>query len=58
MIFWVLVAAFIFGVIACKCWGEAEEHGTVGLYITSIALWGMVLLASLAVNKYAHLALN
>lgn len=38
--------------------GEAEEHDTVGLYITSITICGMVLLASLAVNKYAHLALN
>lgn len=58
MIFCILMTVFILGLIVCKCWGEAEEHGTLGLYIVSIAISLMVFASSLVVNKNLSLVLN
>ena len=58
MLFFILMVVFILGVIVCKCWGEAEEHGALGLYLVSVVIALMVFASSLAANKYLSLVLN
>ena len=58
MIFCILMAVFILGLIVCKCWGEAEEHTSLGLYLVSVAIILMVFASSLAANKHLSLVLN
>ena len=57
MLFFILMGLFVLGTLACKCWGEAEKNDSMGLFITSITIWMMVFLGSLATNKYWHLVL-
>lgn len=58
MIFCILMAVFILGLIVCKCWGEANEHDTLGLYLVSIALLLIVVVSSVAAGKYLSLVIN